>query len=672
MPEGHTLFRLATSLRDAFAGEVVAVSSPQGRFAESAALLDGTRLVDATSYGKHLFVEFDESRLVHVHLGLYGKFPIFRGPAPEPVGQVRMRLVGGSSYADLRGATACELITGEQRGAVLDRLGPDPLDPTADPDRAWHRIHRSRVPIGGLLMDQSVLAGVGNVYRAEVLFRHRMHPLRPGRSLRVGQWRSMWDDLVDLDGRRCAHRSHRDAAAGGPGPGRRGPRGRVRPQLRLPADGGALPGLRRQGQDGGAPGAQPLLVPALSARFPLKSPKIDESDCPSAVSSVSSAPPSHAHHGRSSCSCALRSPWRGWRLRWRREWSVSDMPALWLLTVLALFCLVLGLVFPLVIPSTAMLVPIVISGLFLGPRYLPWFIVFCCGCFCILLFEQDVVSYLAIGRAIVVFFVALLMMVTSFRRTRLGVSGPRGESMFVDLRDRISKQGDLPDLPPQWYAESVMRSAGGTSFAGDFVVAQRTTGPCDATAPVGIGDHLDLVVVDVSGKGVEAGSRSLFLSGALNGIVSALPGERFLPAANRYLIGQQWPEGFATAVHLHLDLTDGSFELRKAGHPPAVWLHAGSGRWTVMNSDGPALGLLDDAEFEPRRGRLEPGDALMLFTDGLVETARRDIARGIDKLAGLGERLFQLGFDGGAQVVLDSMEQTNDDRALVLVHRRAP
>jgi endonuclease-8 len=198
MPEGHTLFRLATSLRDAFAGEVVGVSSPQGRFAESAALLDGTRLLEARSFGKHLFVEFEQARLVHVHLGLYGKFPIFRGPAPEPVGQVRMRLVGGSSYADLRGATACDLITDEQREAVLDRLGPDPLDPTADPDRAWQRIHRSRAPVGGLLMDQSVLAGVGNVYRAEVLFRHKMHPLRPGRTLRVGQWQAMWDDLVDL------------------------------------------------------------------------------------------------------------------------------------------------------------------------------------------------------------------------------------------------------------------------------------------------------------------------------------------------------------------------------------------------------------------------------------------------------------------------------------------
>ena len=198
MPEGHTLHRLATSLRTAFAGEVVHASSPQGRFSESAALLDGTLLEGAESFGKHLFVDFEGPRIVHVHLGLYGKFVIRRTPAPEPVGQVRLRLVGDSSYADLRGATACELMTPQERYAVLARLGPDPLDPAADPDRAWERVRRSRSPIGGLLMDQSVLAGVGNVYRAEILYRHRLHPLRPGRTIQVSRFRALWDDLVVL------------------------------------------------------------------------------------------------------------------------------------------------------------------------------------------------------------------------------------------------------------------------------------------------------------------------------------------------------------------------------------------------------------------------------------------------------------------------------------------
>ena len=198
MPEGHTLFRLARDLDAAFAGHPVRVSSPQGRFAADAALLDGSVLVGAESAGKHLFVEFPADRFVHVHLGLIGKFDVLPGPAPAPVGQVRLRLAGATSYADLRGATQCELVTGAKRADVLARLGPDPLRADADPEKAWSRISRSHRPIGDLLMDQAVLAGVGNVYRAEVLYRHRMHPLRPGNTLRRSQFAAMWEDLVVL------------------------------------------------------------------------------------------------------------------------------------------------------------------------------------------------------------------------------------------------------------------------------------------------------------------------------------------------------------------------------------------------------------------------------------------------------------------------------------------
>jgi endonuclease-8 len=208
MPEGHTLHRLATSLSETFAGQDLMVSSPQGRFAGEAAQLDGARLLSAESAGKHLFLHFDGDRVVHVHLGLIGGFEVHRGVAevPEPVGQVRLRLVGPlsgahpdhASYADLRGANRCDLVTGQRRNDIVARLGPDPLRSDADPMRAWLRISRSPRAIGDLLMDQAVLAGVGNVYRAEVLFRHRTHPLRPGRTLRAGQWRAMWHDLVDL------------------------------------------------------------------------------------------------------------------------------------------------------------------------------------------------------------------------------------------------------------------------------------------------------------------------------------------------------------------------------------------------------------------------------------------------------------------------------------------
>ncbi len=203
MPEGHTLHRLAGELEAAFAGRQVRVQSPQGRFADAAALLDGALLEGAEAWGKHLFIAFAGDRFVHVHLGLYGTFAVHHGvdEVPLPVGQVRLRLVAtapDTSYADLRGATTCELLTAGQRAAIVARSGPDPIRAGTDPAPAWERIRRSRAPIGGLLMDQTVLAGVGNVYRAELLFRHRMHPLRPGYTVRSGQFRAMWDDLVEL------------------------------------------------------------------------------------------------------------------------------------------------------------------------------------------------------------------------------------------------------------------------------------------------------------------------------------------------------------------------------------------------------------------------------------------------------------------------------------------
>ncbi len=204
MPEGHTLFRIAAELREAFAGLPTRVGSPQGRFAADAAVLDGAVLVGAESAGKHLFVEFEHDRLVHVHLGLIGRFDVRTGvaEAPPPVGQVRLRLEArrsdGTAYADLRGAIICALVGPEARDRIVGELGPDPLRADADPDRAWRRIRRSERPVADLLLDQKVLAGVGNVYRCEVLFRHRVDPLRPGRTLRVGQWRAMWEDLVAL------------------------------------------------------------------------------------------------------------------------------------------------------------------------------------------------------------------------------------------------------------------------------------------------------------------------------------------------------------------------------------------------------------------------------------------------------------------------------------------
>lgn len=198
MPEGHTLHRLARLHQRRYAGSPVAVSSPQGRFAAGASLVDGKVLVRAEAYGKHLFHVYGPDLAVHVHLGLIGMFTEAELPVLAPVGQVRMRLVGPTHWTDLRGPNICEVLTGTEVKAIRARLGPDPLRRDADPDAAFRRISRSKMPIGALLMDQKVIAGVGNVYRAEILFRHAVHPMREGRQVDAELWRAMWDDLVKL------------------------------------------------------------------------------------------------------------------------------------------------------------------------------------------------------------------------------------------------------------------------------------------------------------------------------------------------------------------------------------------------------------------------------------------------------------------------------------------
>jgi endonuclease VIII len=204
VPEGHTLHRLANQQDAAFGGRVVTVSSPQGRFADGADLLDGRRVEKVTAYGKHLFQHYEGRLVTHVHLGLYGKFAAGGGIAPPPRGALRMRIEtvddGPPHWTDLRGAITCEVLD-DPAGvkAVVAKLGPDPLRRNADGGaRAFDRIHASRVAVGAQLMDQSRLAGVGNVYRAEILFRHHISPFRPGKELSADDWAALWPDLVTL------------------------------------------------------------------------------------------------------------------------------------------------------------------------------------------------------------------------------------------------------------------------------------------------------------------------------------------------------------------------------------------------------------------------------------------------------------------------------------------
>ncbi|MFE6969642.1 Fpg/Nei family DNA glycosylase [Isoptericola sp. NPDC057653] len=254
MPEGHTVHRLARALDGLFGGRTLAVSSPQGRFAGGAALLDGRRVVAVEAWGKQLFCAFapagakggdgaDDVRWLRVHLGLYGAWT-FAGdgsadvvhaigaprrrigerettpdlPAgdalaaeagdwapPAPRGAVRLRLVGAHAVADLTGPTACDVVTGREKAAVEARLGPDPIradggrgSPEASRAAFVDRVRRSRVTVGQQLMDQAAIAGVGNIYRAEALFRAGLDPLRPGRDVPGPVLAAIWDDLVVL------------------------------------------------------------------------------------------------------------------------------------------------------------------------------------------------------------------------------------------------------------------------------------------------------------------------------------------------------------------------------------------------------------------------------------------------------------------------------------------
>jgi endonuclease-8 len=198
VPEGHTIHRLAQDCAARFLGSAPRVTSPQGKFSDAADLLDGAVLTATEAHGKHLFLRFRDADWVHIHLGLFGKVGFGDAPAPPPADTVRLRLATGTSYVDLRGPTTCALITDAEKRAVHDRLGPDPLREDADPGTAYRRISGSRTTIAALLMDQKVVAGVGNVYRAEVLFRHGIDPYRAGRDITPAEWHAVWDDLVGL------------------------------------------------------------------------------------------------------------------------------------------------------------------------------------------------------------------------------------------------------------------------------------------------------------------------------------------------------------------------------------------------------------------------------------------------------------------------------------------
>ncbi len=303
-----------------------------------------------------------------------------------------------------------------------------------------------------------------------------------------------------------------------------------------------------------------------------------------------------------------------------------------------------------------MILPVLAGGLLLWPRALR--ILF--GLVAVMLLYDGLHDRAGAGIIATVVVTALFADALARTRWKLGVQGLRGDRMLVELRDRIRAQARLPELPAGWQSAAVLRPAGGSSFGGDFLVSS-----CD-------GKTLEVALVDVSGKGVDAGTRALLLSGAFGGLLGSVPQGEFLPACNSYLRRGPSVEGFVTAVHLALDLATGEYMLASAGHPPPAQFDAGSGTWKVTQARGIVLGVVPDPRATPVHGALRSGDALMLYTDGLVEAPGLDIDAGTDRLLGEASRLVASGFRNAATELVRVVKAGgggSDDCALVLIWR---
>ncbi len=261
--------------------------------------------------------------------------------------------------------------------------------------------------------------------------------------------------------------------------------------------------------------------------------------------------------------------------------------------------------------------------------------------------------------AVVAFVLSVSLILFQSSRQRSGLPSPLSEIMLAELKKRLQAQGVLPVLPRPWHVESAMLAADGVGFAGDFLVADLDEDE----------RHLELVLVDVVGKGLGAGPHALQFAGALGGLVGALEPRDLMAAANRFLLRRHLDESFATAVHVRLDLTTGHYTIASAGHPPALrWLHA-DGTWVVDNARGLALGILPAPDLDLSEGVLEPGDALLFYTDGVVESRTSDLEVGITWLRDIAATAIRAGAVGSAQRMIRQVPRGDDDRAVLLLTR---
>lgn len=264
--------------------------------------------------------------------------------------------------------------------------------------------------------------------------------------------------------------------------------------------------------------------------------------------------------------------------------------------------------------------------------------------------------------ALVSLVVAVGIILFQSSRQRSGLPAALGEAMLADLRDLQRAQGTVPALPEGWRSQSAMRSAHGVGYAGDFLVA-------DLSAD---GRRLELVLVDVCGSGVTASPRALQLAGALGGLIGSLPSRHLLPAANDFLLRQHSDETFATAVHVIVDLPTGEYGIVSAGHPPALRWSSAEREWSVDNARGTAIGIMPEPELYASAGVLRPGDALLFYTDGVVESREADLDVGITWLRQIAREAMVDGLDGAARRIVRRVDRGDDDRAVLILGRTLP
>ena len=261
--------------------------------------------------------------------------------------------------------------------------------------------------------------------------------------------------------------------------------------------------------------------------------------------------------------------------------------------------------------------------------------------------------------AVGLYLVAVALVLFQASRQRSGLPVPLSEALLSDLKDRLQRQGRIPDLPAGWHSQSAMVASHGVEYAGDFLVADLSDDR----------RRLEVILVDVCGKGTSAGPAALQFAGALGGLLGALPPVELFRAANDFLLRQDEDEQFATAVHLLVDLEEGTYEITSAGHPPALRYDLPTHEWVIDNARGTALGVLRDPELHRTDGRLFPGEALMFYTDGVVESRGTHLDVGIAWLQRSARDAVHGGFHGAAVRLIDQVDKGDDDRAVLILSR---